>query len=546
MASYQEVFTSKLDWAMPFQRTGKFPLDRSSIFDSYADALAYAKQDGSDKRSLGGSSYIGQIIAVYGNDAGASNGNGEVIYSQEVAAYIITGVGESAALMRLAQTTATGDFASDIQALQTALSTLEIRVKALEDKPDVVDTNTEYEFTTAITTNGAIRVYNKADKTEQEVQVKGWAELQALASGRNKSYVYTNTEDTNFITAASKTGSFKVGDVIYFTDINIPDYWVGAVLTESNSDGQYYSFYNLETTKVDLTGYQKEADADIKYATKAEVNSKASQSDLNSLSQTVTNNASANTTAHQELQEAINKVEEDLSKIDVSSQIISKINDLDVAVVGGAEGSYIKSIKQVDGKIEATAATLPDYDTNAQNKADKALSDAKDYVDSIVGEIGESETVKSYVDTTVQNHQNVANQVIESISSRVKIIEDAKYGDEISSLKQSATTHTNEISGLTSRVTATEAVANKAAQDISTLNTIVNSNSTALENHATAIENLQTNVASRVKEIQLGGVKQTMTSDGVVNITSISTDLLSQGKNTLVLDCLNAALTDNQ
>ena len=68
MASYIENFKSKLDWAMPFQRTGKFPLDRSSIFSSYADALAYAKQDESDSRKLGGTSYVGQIVAVYGND----------------------------------------------------------------------------------------------------------------------------------------------------------------------------------------------------------------------------------------------------------------------------------------------------------------------------------------------------------------------------------------------------------------------------------------------------------------------------------------------
>ena len=117
MASYQESFKNKLDWQMPFQRTGKFPLDRSSIFSSYDDALAYAKQDGSDSRALGGTSYIGQIIAVYGNDAGVKGSNGEVIYSQEVAAYIITAVGESAALMKLAQTTSSGDFGKDIQAL---------------------------------------------------------------------------------------------------------------------------------------------------------------------------------------------------------------------------------------------------------------------------------------------------------------------------------------------------------------------------------------------------------------------------------------------
>ena len=544
MASYQEVFTSKLDWAMPFQRTGKFPIDRSSIFSSYDDALKYAKQDESDSRKLGGTSYIGQIITVYGNDAGVKTDGGETIYSQEVAAFIITGVGANASLMKLAQTTATGDFTSDIQALQTALSTLEIRVKALEDKPEVVDTNTQYEFSTAISTDGAILIKNKDDNTTQEVQVKGWSSLEALASGRNKAYVYKDTADTKFIEAAGKTGSFKVGDVIYFTDKNIPDYWVGAVLTESNSDSQYYTFYELEATKVDLTSYQTAGEADAKYATKSEVNAKASQTDLNALSKTVSDNKLAADTAHQGLQEAIDKVEEDLSKIDVSSQIIAKLNDLDVDVVGGATGSYLTSIKQKDGKIIATASTLPDFDKNAQDKADKALSDAKTYVEAIVGDIGDDETVKSYVDTTVTNHQNVANQTITAISNRVKAIEDAKYGDEIAALKATTTTHTTDISNISSRVSATEAVANKAAQDISTLTGIVNANTSNIEAQATAITNLQTDVASRVKEIQLGGVKQTMTTEGVVNITSVSTDLLAQGKNTLIFDCLNASLTD--
>jgi hypothetical protein len=53
-----------LDWAFPFQRTGAFPLDRSSLFSSYADAVLYASGVG-DERQLGGSSYIGQPISVY-------------------------------------------------------------------------------------------------------------------------------------------------------------------------------------------------------------------------------------------------------------------------------------------------------------------------------------------------------------------------------------------------------------------------------------------------------------------------------------------------
>ena len=70
MASYIESFASKLDWAMPFQRTGAFPLDRTNMFSSYADAVKYAKGDSADpdSRGLQGTSYIGQIISVYEND----------------------------------------------------------------------------------------------------------------------------------------------------------------------------------------------------------------------------------------------------------------------------------------------------------------------------------------------------------------------------------------------------------------------------------------------------------------------------------------------
>lgn len=60
--------TSKLDWAFPFQRTGAFPLDRSSLFSSLSDALAYASGVADDERKLGGTSYVGQPISVYDID----------------------------------------------------------------------------------------------------------------------------------------------------------------------------------------------------------------------------------------------------------------------------------------------------------------------------------------------------------------------------------------------------------------------------------------------------------------------------------------------
>ena len=67
MANYIENFNGKLDWAMPFQRTGKFPLDRSCMFSSYNDAVLYAS-GGADTRGLGGTSYVGQLIVVFEND----------------------------------------------------------------------------------------------------------------------------------------------------------------------------------------------------------------------------------------------------------------------------------------------------------------------------------------------------------------------------------------------------------------------------------------------------------------------------------------------
>lgn len=70
MADYVEIFGGKLDWALPFQRTNAFPLDRSSMFSSYADAVKYAAGDASDpdSRGLQGTSYVGQIITVFNSD----------------------------------------------------------------------------------------------------------------------------------------------------------------------------------------------------------------------------------------------------------------------------------------------------------------------------------------------------------------------------------------------------------------------------------------------------------------------------------------------
>lgn len=78
MASYIENIRTKISQPGTFQRSYSTPLDRTSMFSSYDDAVEYAKGmyvgDGDsrptahDSRKLAGTSYIGQIITVYEND----------------------------------------------------------------------------------------------------------------------------------------------------------------------------------------------------------------------------------------------------------------------------------------------------------------------------------------------------------------------------------------------------------------------------------------------------------------------------------------------
>ena len=100
--------TSKVDWAFPFQRTGPFPLDRSSVFSSLEDAQKYAS-GAVDERQLSGSSYVGQIISVYAVEDEVPT----------VGAYIIS---PARTLMKLAATTASGDLSGDIIRLEQLIN----------------------------------------------------------------------------------------------------------------------------------------------------------------------------------------------------------------------------------------------------------------------------------------------------------------------------------------------------------------------------------------------------------------------------------------
>ena len=78
--------------------------------------------------------------------------------------------------------------------------------------------------------------------------------LAEKVSGRATGYVFANKQDAKYVEAIGKAGSFVIGDTIYFTDVNVPDEWVTAV----NAEAPFYTFQNIETEKPDLDGYVKD------------------------------------------------------------------------------------------------------------------------------------------------------------------------------------------------------------------------------------------------------------------------------------------------
>lgn len=210
MAEYIENVlgqTSKLDWAMPFQRTGAFPLDRSTLFSSLADAQAYAKGDSSDERSLGGASYVGQIISV--------------LEDEVVSAYLIS---KDRALTKLAATTTTGDLAADIVALQGKIQGLETITAKHTEALEKVYTKDETDTAIAAAVADASHLKRKivkdvaaieAEKNDAKALEYIYMVPSGLQEDDNKYYEYVVIEtpgegDAPATRSVEKVGSWEV------------------------------------------------------------------------------------------------------------------------------------------------------------------------------------------------------------------------------------------------------------------------------------------------------------------------------------------------
>lgn len=78
----------------------------------------------------------------------------------------------------------------------------------------------------------------------------------SLAQGRSRGVSFDTVQAmTSALKGASKT-EYKIGDTIYIKAVGTSDYWVSGILDTNTGTYGYYELSELETDKVDLTGYQ--------------------------------------------------------------------------------------------------------------------------------------------------------------------------------------------------------------------------------------------------------------------------------------------------
>lgn len=272
MAEYIENVigqTSKLDWAFPFQRTGAFPLDRSVLFSSLADAKAYAKGDGSDERALGGTSYVGQIISVL--DEG------------EVAAYVIT---NARGLMKLAATTATGDLATDVADLQGKVES--VASKAEENAVAIEVMKPDVEANKAAVAELNTKIADVYTKSETDAKI-GEAVAAAPHMVRKVVENLTAVEAEKDTDAALNT-IYMVPSGLQEEDNKYYEYIVVEVTGEGDDSETTRHIERVGSWEVDLSAYAKTEDVTKKLADKAD------QSTVDTLTAAVEKKANAATT----------------------------------------------------------------------------------------------------------------------------------------------------------------------------------------------------------------------------------------------------------
>lgn len=306
---------AKWDVGVAINRTNPVPLDANEIFESIATMETYIKSNalaypGQIVVVLGETETAAYLVNAVGGEGkgysklAATTGSGDVgeeLTKLAARVAVVEGYFTEGGVAKKATADAAGNVIVDTYATVTALNGVKTTAEqgvsdaakaqaAAEAAKEAADAKVGSVSLASGVVNGTVKL--TVDGVDTEVAVKGLGSaaytaadaydaagkaqelvsahnvsaeahadirqsVTALAekvSGRATGYVFANKQDTKYVEAIGKAGSFVIGDTIYFTDANIPDEWVTAV----NAEAPFYTFQNIETEKPDLEGYVKD------------------------------------------------------------------------------------------------------------------------------------------------------------------------------------------------------------------------------------------------------------------------------------------------
>ena len=306
---------AKWDVGVAINRTNPVPLDANEIFESIATMEAYIKSNalaypGQIVVVLGEAETAAYLVNAVGGEGkgysklAATTGSGDVgeeLTQLAARVAVVEGYFTEGGIAKKATADAAGNVIADTYATVTALGNVQTTAEkgvsdaaaakaAADAAKEAADAKIGAVSLASGVENGTVKLtvdgvdtevavtglgsaaytaadaYDAAGKAQElvsahNVSAEAHADIRqsvtALAekvSGRATGYVFANKEDTKYVEAIGKAGSFVVGDTIYFTDANVPDEWVTAV----NAEAPFYTFQNIETEKPDLSGYVKD------------------------------------------------------------------------------------------------------------------------------------------------------------------------------------------------------------------------------------------------------------------------------------------------
>lgn len=393
---------------MNIKRGNPIPLDTTAVWYDKTEMETYAQS--------GATAYVGQILTFYGDVPVGDTGTTEKVCE----AYMITS--ETGTLVKLAQTTASGDLAKDVTNLQTAVANC---LRSIESSDNSIDVQI-----TDIAGNGGkqadIKVRLSATKPNSlELKDDG---LYVPTPTIPTVPVYTLKKDTTASSGASATyhllkDNVKVGDAI-----DIPKDMVvesGAVKTyatktEATNDGMPADQANKGTfpgTFIKLTIANKTSDSLfinagglIEYVTSGSESGDMIVIEV-SKDHKVTGTISDKTITKEKLIEA---VQTSLGKADSAVQTVET----------GATNGHIKvdgTDVKVKGLNTAAYTTVDTLNATAQGYATTAKTEAETYTNNRIGTLGKvgdtqtDHTVKTYVDaqtTTINNSISTINNTL--------------------------------------------------------------------------------------------------------------------------------------